>query len=87
MKVKTSVTLSPELITAIDGQCGGARTRSEFLERAAWSVIRRRQREERDERDRRIYEEYADELNAEAADVLALQASFGYGMDGDDETR
>ena len=85
MKVKTSVTLSPQLIEAIDQQCGAGGTRSEFLEKAAWEVIRARQRHERDERDKRIYEEFADEYNAEAEDVLYMQAAWAEESDGDDE--
>ena len=76
MRVKTSVTLRPELIEAVDRHRGPGVTRSEFLERAAWLVIRRKQREERDRRDLRIYNEHADELNAEAADVQAMQDAW-----------
>ena len=76
MKVKTSVTLSPELLEAIDNSCGSSKGRSEFLERAAWEVIRGRAREERDKRDIAIINQHADQLNAEAADVLAMQAAW-----------
>ena len=85
MKVKTSVTLTPQLIEAIDQQCGAGGTRSEFLEKAAWEVLRARQRYERGERDKRIYEEHADELNAEAEDVLAMQAAWAEEAGSDDE--
>ncbi len=73
MKVKTSVTLSPQLIEAIDQQCGVGGTRSEFLEKAAWEVIRARQRHERDARDTRIYTEHAEEYNRQALESLELQ--------------
>ncbi len=73
MKVKTSVTLSPELLAAIDHQCGAGGTRSDFLEKAAWEVIRSRQRQARDERDKRIYSEHADEYNRQALESLELQ--------------
>jgi metal-responsive CopG/Arc/MetJ family transcriptional regulator len=76
MKVKTSVTLSPELLKAIDNSCGTGNSRSEFLERAAWEVLRRAAREERDKRDIAIINQHADQLNAEAADVLAMQAAW-----------
>ena len=85
MKVKTSVTLTPQLIEAIDQQCGAGGTRSEFLEKAAWEVIRARQRHERGEKDKRIYAERADELNAEAEDVLAMQAAWAEDLEPDDE--
>ena len=71
MKVKTSVTLSAELLAAIDDSCGGSKRRSEFLEVAAWDVIRRRTREERDRRDREIYATFTPEEIAEAADFAS----------------
>ena len=41
MKVKTSVTLSPELILAIDRRRDGPGHRSAFIERAAWETLHR----------------------------------------------
>ncbi len=73
MKVKTSVTLTKELLTAIDQSIGQRRNRSEFLEMAAWAYIAREQRQALDERDRDIINRNADRLNAEAADVLDYQ--------------
>ena len=70
MKVKASVTLSPELLEAIDGQPGAGLTRSQFTERAAWSAIRRT---ERDERDKGIYAEHAEEYNRQALESLDVQ--------------
>lgn len=74
MKVKTSVTLSAELIAAIDESCAPSGNRSEFLEQAAWDVIRRREREEASSRDRQIMARNASEWNQEAAEFLDLQA-------------
>ena len=76
MKVKTSVTLSPELIIAIDRECGGSGARSAFIESAAWERIRARERRERDERDIRIYAEKAAAYNLETAETLAHQAAW-----------
>ena len=38
MKVKTSITLSPDLLEAIDARAGRGRTRSEFIEAALRAV-------------------------------------------------
>lgn len=73
MKVKTSVTLSRELIEAIDREVN-CDSRSDFLERAAWEVIKRVQREARDAHDAAIYAKYRDEYNADADDWLDLQS-------------
>jgi hypothetical protein len=50
VKVKTSVKLSPSLLAAIDRRCPH-RSLSDFLEEAAWDVIRRADKAERDARD------------------------------------
>jgi hypothetical protein len=70
MKVKTSVTLSVELLHAIDAQEG---QRSAFIEAAAWAYLRVRQRECRDARDLAIINANAERLNAEALDALDYQ--------------
>jgi len=77
MKVKTSVTLSEELLDAIDELAEEHRSRSELLEEAMWAYVRRKAREARDARDIAIINAHADELNAEAEDVLDYQANVG----------
>lgn len=74
MKVETSVTLSPELIAAIDACAGGGRHRSELLEELAWEALRRRERAIRTERDIALINLHADFLNSEAEEFLTLQA-------------
>ena len=64
------MTLSPELLGAVDCHRGAGVTRSEFFERAAWSVIRRKQREERDRRDTEPLNLMADGKLGEPSDVL-----------------
>jgi len=71
MKVKTSVTLSEQLLEAISAQ---ERNRSEFLEAAAWAYLATQEREDRYRRELALLNQYADELNAEQADVLRYQA-------------
>jgi metal-responsive CopG/Arc/MetJ family transcriptional regulator len=73
MKVKTSVTLSEDLLKAIDQRSAQYKNRSDFLEMAAWAFIAQMIRQEQDARDREILDRRADELNQEALDVLAYQ--------------
>jgi metal-responsive CopG/Arc/MetJ family transcriptional regulator len=73
MKVKTSITLSDEIIEAIDQHIGGYRSRSEFLETAARKFIAQLTRKEAERRDLEIINRNADSLNAEAGDVLTYQ--------------
>lgn len=72
MKVKTSVTLSQELLVEID-QLPAYQNRSLFLETAAWAFLEQLHRDERDRRDIEIINARADYLNAEMADVLLYQ--------------
>ncbi len=74
MKMKVSVTLSSELIEAIDRHSVMGESRSASFERASWERIRRLEREARDAHDAAIYARYADELNAEALDTLGFQS-------------
>lgn len=73
MKVKTSITLSQELMNYIDRLPGRHRNRSTFLETAAWAYISQLRRQEQALRDLEILNRRADYLNAEMADVLSYQ--------------
>ena len=73
MKVKTSITLSDEILEAIDLHIGEYRSRSEFLETAARKFIAQLARKEAERRDFEIINRHADSLNAEAKDVLTYQ--------------
>ena len=73
MKVKTSITLSDEVIKAIDLHIGEYRSRSEFLETAARKFIMQLARKKAEQRDLEIINHQADSLNAEAEDVLNYQ--------------
>ena len=73
MKVKTSVTLSEELLNAISAETDRS-NRSALIEEATWRYLRGRQRETRDRRELERINEHADELNEEAFDVLEFQA-------------
>lgn len=73
MKVKTSITLSEDLLEAIDRQSARFKNRSEFIEAAVRAFIAQLVRDERNARDLAIINQRADRLNEEAADVLAYQ--------------
>ena len=73
MEIKTSITLSNEVIEAIDLHIGQYRSRSEFLETAARYFLVQLARKEAEQRDLDIINRHADSLNAEAEDVLTYQ--------------
>jgi metal-responsive CopG/Arc/MetJ family transcriptional regulator len=75
MKVKTSITLSEDLLRVIDRRAGRS-SRSEFIERALRAFIAHIIRNEQDARDVEIINERADYLNQEAADVLGYQVKL-----------
>ena len=72
MKVKTSVTLTAELLQAIAEEVE-QQNRSAFIEEAAWSLLHARARVTRDQRDLAAINAHADALNREARDVLEYQ--------------
>jgi len=74
MKEKTSVTLSPEVLTGIDRLTGSKRSRSAFIEDVLRQYLRERVKKERGARDLAILNKFADEMNVEAEDVLRYQA-------------
>jgi hypothetical protein len=75
MKRKTSVSLSADLLNAIDRAFGKDANRSAFLEAAGWDRIAQLQRVRREARDRRLLDRHAAALNREAIDTLEYQAT------------
>jgi metal-responsive CopG/Arc/MetJ family transcriptional regulator len=73
MKRKTSITLSEDVLEAIDKRSGDAKNRSDFIETAIRSYIAKLIRDEQNKKDLAIINRHADRLNIEAADVLAFQ--------------
>ncbi|HVN81349.1 MAG TPA: hypothetical protein VMW38_20330 [Terriglobia bacterium] len=74
MKIKTSVTLSQDLLGAIDGHLDEYdQNRSLFMEAAARLLIAHLELKQRDARDAEILRKYADEFNREAKDALLYQ--------------
>ncbi len=76
MKIKTSITLSTDLLEAIDKLTGQGVSRSAFIERVLRAFLTDRRRSTRDARDLRAINRHAPALNAEAADVLSYQAPW-----------
>lgn len=76
MKVKTSITLSEDLLKIIDQKSGQFKNRSEFIETALRVYIKQMIRKQQNARDLDIINRRADHLNKEAADVLAYQVSL-----------
>ena len=73
MKVKTSITLSEDILEAINKRPDGFKNRSDFIEAAIRSYIEQKIREERNARDLAILNRQMDRLNQEAIDVLTYQ--------------
>lgn len=73
MKVKTSITLSPDVLEAVDARARHGQTRSEFIEAALRAFLVQARRHERNVRDLDILNRRAARLNREAADVLTYQ--------------
>ena len=76
MKIKTSITLSEDLVKAIDEYARDYNNRSEFIEAAVRVFIRQLIRRQQDARDLRIINQRADYLNQEARDVLTYQVDL-----------
>ncbi len=72
MKVKTSITLSEDLLDQLDDLPGTA-SRSAQIERILSAYLHRRALDLEQARDRALLDRDADLLNAEAADVLEYQ--------------
>ena len=73
MKLKTSITLGQEMITAVNEAAREGESRSQVIERLLRRSFSVQERVNVDKRDRNIINEHADELNEEAVDVLAYQ--------------
>lgn len=74
MKTKTSVTLTHDILQAIDEHMGACRSRSEFIETATRVYIEHLKKKAAALRDLEIINKNADALNNEAEDVLGYQA-------------
>lgn len=73
MQTKTRITLPTDLVQVIDRFSRSYKSRSEFVEAAVRAFIAQLIRNEQNARDLEIINRHADELNAQALDVLAYQ--------------
>ena len=76
MKVKTSVTISEDLLEAIDKAAGRAGSRSAVIERMLRDHLAELERAQNRAAELDRLNRHADALNAEAADVLEYQAAW-----------
>ncbi len=76
MKVKTSITLSEDILQTVDELSGSYKNRSEFIETAVRAFIDQLIRDQQNARDLEILNRHADRLNQEAADVLTYQVEL-----------
>ena len=76
MKIKTSITLSEEVLREIDQISGESRNRSAFIENAIQDYLKKRAKKIRDDRDLEILNRNSKRLNREAEDVLSFQVEL-----------
>jgi metal-responsive CopG/Arc/MetJ family transcriptional regulator len=76
MKIKTSITLSEDLLKVIDEYTGDYKNRSEFIENAVRAFVTQLIQRKQDAKDLEIINQHADSLNREAADVLTYQVDL-----------
>jgi metal-responsive CopG/Arc/MetJ family transcriptional regulator len=74
MKEKTSITLSPDVLTKVDQLAGSRLSRSAVIEQVLRTFFRERGRRKMHARDLERINAAAGKLNAEAAEVLEYQS-------------
>ena len=73
MKIKTSITLSPEVLADLDRLVGDGTNRSQLIERAVREFIRNAKRQQRDAADRSTLDAHAEEFSREMEETLGYQ--------------
>ena len=76
MKVKTSITLSEDVVKRLDRAARKGENRSQAIERLLRERLQAEARKVTEAKDRALIDEHAAELNAEAEDVLTYQAEL-----------
>ena len=76
MKVKTSITLSGDVVMLLDQHMKNFKNRSDFIEAAIRSYIAEIDHKAREARDIEIINQNAERLNEEAMDVLSFQVEL-----------
>lgn len=76
MKVKTSLTLSEDLVASLDRLAGPDVSRSSFVEKILRDFVAARAQAKRTAREAAAINRHAAKLNAEMKDALSFQASI-----------
>jgi metal-responsive CopG/Arc/MetJ family transcriptional regulator len=76
MKLKTSLTLSQDIVKMVGRAARKGESRSATIERLLREGLAGRARQAAEERDLALINEHSDRLNAEAEDVLGYQADL-----------
>ena len=76
MRIKTSITLSEELLKEMDQLLGKSGNRSAFVEEALRDYMARKTHQMQEAKDFEILNRHATKLNKEASDVLSYQVDF-----------
>jgi metal-responsive CopG/Arc/MetJ family transcriptional regulator len=76
MKLKTSITLSEDVLKTLGKAARKGESRSQTIERILRESLAARTRDAADRRDLEIINRHADRLNAEARDVLDYQTDL-----------
>jgi len=76
MKVKTSLTLSEDLLEALDRMADPQDSRSSFIEKILRNFVEQRAQRRRLAREVAAINQHAAKLNAEMSDALSLQAGM-----------
>jgi metal-responsive CopG/Arc/MetJ family transcriptional regulator len=74
MKLKTSLTLSEDLLKELDRMAGPKVPRSSFIERILRDFVEHRARQKRLAQEVAAINQHADKLNSEMSDALQFQA-------------
>lgn len=76
MKIKTSITLSSDLLKTLDRMERGSKNRSRLIEEAVIFFLAQKKRARRDAKDLKIMNEEAESINQEAEDALTYQVAL-----------
>jgi metal-responsive CopG/Arc/MetJ family transcriptional regulator len=76
MKIKTSLTLSEDLVAKLDSMAGPGTSRSSFIEKILRDFVESRAQARRDAREVAALNRHAATLNAEMKDVLSFQTGI-----------
>ena len=76
MKLKTSLTLSEDLLAKLDRLAGPKTSRSAFIEKVLRDFVDGRAQARREAREVTAINRHAAKLNAEMKDALSFQADF-----------